>query len=469
MSLRIDFTEYDSEYGALFYGSEPLAEVHFDKKTELLHIELLKEYPLNHPFDLIKISDISEISPEFNFYTFFADPELGFYNEGIDLEFTKHLGIDLEFTERVGFNEIYSVTTDCVIPSSDLENPSNAIYLYFFLHFLDTVRRISPHVEFEYRTISSIQKLFKSLRKTLHYEAAYRIPLKTTFPSYKTIESVFDIIHSSIRLAHAFAIEQVQSMINDYSSPETFSRSIEFEPEHFDFGAEVLRYFGTYLREKYPDEKPRVRIEQQERIVKLFVNTESGEEEVVEKAFNEYGLMMSGAVKPDQYFNDPILIAKYENKIDLLNHELVSMQRIIKLQENNLEKFMKLLEKSVSSSTNVNFSLSNSAYINQMISMEQDITAITDLLEQIATSLKEETLVHTELQSLIRDLEQLKNETDPEAIKKSSGMKKLWGFVDKFNDGHTFAENVFKTGKKGQELVVKLAPQILELLEKLPG
>jgi len=99
----------------------------------------------------------------------------------------------------------------------------------------------------------------------------------------------------------------------------TIIRTIEFAPEHFQAGIAILSYFGTVLRQKHPETKATVRIEQVGLCVRLVIATTDNEEEVIEKTLNEYGLVMSGKLRPSQYLTEPQHVMELENKLELAN------------------------------------------------------------------------------------------------------------------------------------------------------
>lgn len=87
-----------------------------------------------------------------------------------------------------------------------------------------------------------------------------------------------------------FSIEEkVVSILN---------RSIEFPPMYCQAGLGILNYFNSYIQKKYPHEDVTVTIEQYEKTVKLVIETENGNKEVIEKALEEYMLIVTGKQKP---------------------------------------------------------------------------------------------------------------------------------------------------------------------------
>lgn len=138
-------------------------------------------------------------------------------------------------------------------------------------------------------------------------------------------------------------------------------RSIEFRPEHRQAGLSILGYFAEIVEQKYPDKNIRVSIEQVGNVIKLTIQTEDGDEEIINKTLDTYGLVVMGKVTPDKLLCDPIHVAKLESKLDLSKVEIRSLERLLKIKDDSIfilkETFQTLTSINKESQKNLNKAL----------------------------------------------------------------------------------------------------------------
>lgn len=117
-------------------------------------------------------------------------------------------------------------------------------------------------------------------------------------------------------------------------------RLIEFKPEYLQSGITILNYFSTVLRQKNPDSKSIVRIEQEGLNVRLLIIPEKGDEiQVIEKTLEEYGLVISGKMKATEFLTDNMQILELENKLEISKLELRFAYKQLEYErQNNKEK-----------------------------------------------------------------------------------------------------------------------------------
>lgn len=89
-------------------------------------------------------------------------------------------------------------------------------------------------------------------------------------------------------------IIEIESEGDAITRQVVINRSIEFPPEYHQAGLGILSYFGTVLREKYPHHNAKVKIEQDGLRVRLIIESENGDREVIEKALQEYEMVVRG-------------------------------------------------------------------------------------------------------------------------------------------------------------------------------
>lgn len=117
-------------------------------------------------------------------------------------------------------------------------------------------------------------------------------------------------------------------------------RLIEFKPEYLQSGITILNYFSTVLRQKNPDSKSIVRIEQEGLNVRLLIIPEKGDEvQIIEKTLEEYGLVISGKMKATEFLTDNMQILELENKLEISKLELRFAYKQLEYErQNNKEK-----------------------------------------------------------------------------------------------------------------------------------
>lgn len=68
-----------------------------------------------------------------------------------------------------------------------------------------------------------------------------------------------------------FYVHSFESKHKISTNRERFNQCITFAPEYYQAGLSILNYFGTVLRNKYPEQKATVKIEQHENMVRMIV------------------------------------------------------------------------------------------------------------------------------------------------------------------------------------------------------
>lgn len=126
------------------------------------------------------------------------------------------------------------------------------------------------------------------------------------------------------------------------------TRVIEFTPEYLQAAVSILSYFGTVLREKYADLDATFRIEQKGLKVTLVIESPSGKRETVEKALDDYGLVVRGRMTPEQFYGDDGLHAfELKQQLKIFQLQIESQRDILNLTEKQYEKRVKTLEEQV--------------------------------------------------------------------------------------------------------------------------
>ena len=124
-----------------------------------------------------------------------------------------------------------------------------------------------------------------------------------------------------------YSIDAEDIIIEDISSIKietnpSIERTIEFEPEYYQAGVGLLSYFGEILRQKDPSTKAKVRIEQDGRIVRLHIESPTGNIETIEKELDQYALVISNQAAPETLFEQRMHIMQLESRLEVAKVEL---------------------------------------------------------------------------------------------------------------------------------------------------
>lgn len=276
-------------------------------------------------------------------------------------------------------------------------------------------------------------------------------PLSTNFP--------FLIIGVNSAALLPLEITELASDPNITSEKIVINQCIEFPPEYHQAGLGILNYFGVFLRENYPDREAKVRIEQHGLSVRLTVETDDGNTEVIEKALRDYQMVMSGKAKPEDITTSERAVLELNNELRITQFRLASQQDIIGIQNQRIDKLLNIIGNSMEAAqsrpiaiqVSPTFNNTNTVTFNQDIS--NSITDIQDLLDALPVSDESRTV----LRDLTGSLEAIEAEKDPEKLKSSPGVTKLGRFLRRLSEGNETLSNSIEKIEKGQEIVTNLA------------
>jgi hypothetical protein len=106
-------------------------------------------------------------------------------------------------------------------------------------------------------------------------------------------------------------------------------RSIEFPPEYHEAGVSILSYFATVLRQKYAGTEVAVIITQEGHKVTMAIETPEGKREEIERALNDFGLVVRGEMGVNEFLDDPIQILDLKNEIRIMHARLESKDQLM--------------------------------------------------------------------------------------------------------------------------------------------
>ena len=235
-------------------------------------------------------------------------------------------------------------------------------------------------------------------------------------------------------------------------------RCIEFPPEYHQAGLGILNYFGVFLRENYPDRDAKVRIEQHGMSVRLTVETEDGNVEVIEKALKDYELIVSGKVQPETVATSELALLDLKNELRIAQFRLESQRDIIDVQNRRIDKFMDAISFSLQAAANrpIEIQVNPTFHNSNSITVNPDISEALAKVSELLEALPETDENHIVLTDLSGSLEAVECESSPEKLKTSGGITKLGRFLRKFADGNEAVTKAIANIEKGQQVVSDL-------------
>lgn len=255
-------------------------------------------------------------------------------------------------------------------------------------------------------------------------------------------------------------LEELTSNTYTSSKDVIINRSLEFPPEYHQAGLGILNYFGTVLRDKYPDTKARVRIEQEGLCVRLIIESENGDKEVIEKALEEYESVVRGEKTPEEFLDNKLKIIELKQELRIAEIRIDHQKDIIQFHREQVLSLTQLIGHSLSQpSPPITIDISPTFSVSSTIHNNLDIplAEIFDNLSTLSTLAAFDPQMQLRLLDLDKSLSLLEKDKTPEQAKNSSGLKKLKSFIDEASEVGTAANTFFKKIESGIDLAQNLA------------
>jgi hypothetical protein len=239
------------------------------------------------------------------------------------------------------------------------------------------------------------------------------------------------------------------------------NRSIEFPPAYHQAGLGILAYFGTVLREKYPDHNATVRIEQDGLRVRLVIESENGDKEVIEKALQEYELVVLGETQPEEFFSSKAKVLELKNELRIAQVRIETQKDLIAYHGEEIASLRQLMGHALTTAVSrpISVVVSPTITINTAtaIQLQQNAPLLSEYVQELSQLAGGDPDVELRLLDLEQSLALLAKKETPEAVKGSTAMKKLKKLLDEANETGS-AINVFlQKANAGVELAQKMA------------
>ncbi|EGR0068553.1 hypothetical protein DMJ26_23955 [Vibrio parahaemolyticus] len=263
------------------------------------------------------------------------------------------------------------------------------------------------------------------------------------------------------------ACEVTEIEADEYAETDTsiVDRCIEFPPEYHQAGLDILNYFGTYLREQYPEEQASIKIEQQGMNVRMTIHTEDGRSEVVEQALHEYELIVTGQEPPEKFSNNSELVLELKNELRIAQFRLESKQDIIGLQNTRIEQLMSIVGAGLANKSHVAVDFKPNIAISNTITVNQDIASALSTLNELKDELPRSNEAYLALNELEGSLAVLETENDPETVRRAPAMSKFSRLIDRVLDEGSELNSAIKKVESGWDIFKELAGKYNKVAE----
>ncbi|BAK70887.1 hypothetical protein [Aliarcobacter butzleri] len=229
------------------------------------------------------------------------------------------------------------------------------------------------------------------------------------------------------------------------------NRCIEFPAHLKQAGLGILTYFGTIIEQKYPEHNSKVSIEQDGNLVRLVIETESGEKEIIEKVLEEYTLVVTNQKAPEDFLDDKLKIIELKNELNIANARMESSLMLISHKDNTIKDLNNILINM--SKKEHNITINNNNYLESKNEFIINFPEIISNFKDFVLESQKFPELEMKILDLNESLENLENKKDPEKIKNSTALKKLNEFLNSSIEKGTKIEEFISTVENGYEKV----------------
>lgn len=124
----------------------------------------------------------------------------------------------------------------------------------------------------------------------------------------------------------------------------TIERTLEFAPEYYQASVGLLSYFGEILRQKDPQTKAKVRIEQDGNRVRLHIESPSGDIEIIEKQLEQYALVVSKQALPESLLENAGQIVQLKAQLRVAQLQVETAHDVRLLLDGNIARLEKQVD-----------------------------------------------------------------------------------------------------------------------------
>lgn len=249
-------------------------------------------------------------------------------------------------------------------------------------------------------------------------------------------------------------------------------REIAFEPQHRQAGISILSYFSRVVENRYPDINVKVRIEQDNELIRLVIETPNGEKEVIEKLLGSYGEVVNGTKSPESLYGSDILTLELKSELRIANARIENQKELILVQGNQIRDLKELFGTSlINSDDHVQYITMAPAFQNnnRVVNLEYASdckSEVSYLLNEIVKQYEGSN------SSAIEELEGLKDSInkkvkidDKNEVKNSTWLQNLKRVIEEANEKGSKINSIFDSLSEGVVKAQKLAEKYNSIAE----
>ncbi|MGI4762934.1 MAG: hypothetical protein ACRYF0_19640 [Janthinobacterium lividum] len=151
-----------------------------------------------------------------------------------------------------------------------------------------------------------------------------------------------------IVLAFFSPTEPEEITVEELSTPKiseaSIERTLEFAPEYYQASVGLLSFFGKILRDKDPQTKAKVRIEQDGNIVRLHIESAPGNIETIEERLEQYALIVNKQAPPESLLDNPGQIVELKAQLRVAQMQVETAYELKQLSDGRITSLEKQVE-----------------------------------------------------------------------------------------------------------------------------
>jgi hypothetical protein len=233
------------------------------------------------------------------------------------------------------------------IPGARGSEIGYAIILSFLDHLLELKSYVRPEEWEKWAHDVTIHKHFSYVTATLDpndfvdaINASHRTPSRLT-KEIGVLPTFIACLNLAIEVAGRISIPK------KLDARSQIIREIVFPPETQQAGISILNYFAVIIQEKYPDIDVAISIKQEADRVTLKILHPDGKEEEITKTLCDYGLVVTGKMRADDFLEDKLKALALQHKLELAEMEIRQTRELLQYEKENSSSRIKSLEEDI--------------------------------------------------------------------------------------------------------------------------
>lgn len=249
------------------------------------------------------------------------------------------------------------------------------------------------------------------------------------------------------------------------NSNHIIDRCIEFPPEYHQAGLGILNYFGSYLREQYPNTEAAIKIEQYGLNVRLTITTDGGHTETIEKALHEYELIVTGQALPEKFGQNDKLVLELKNELRIAQVRIETQKDILSIQNARIDNLLRIVADGLSNKQPITIDFNPTITVSNNVQFNHNISLVLGELSELKELFPQSSDAYFALDELGSSLEIIEKENNPETVRKSPAMSKFRRVLEKFAEEGSTLKKAIDVTESGCELLKDLAGKYNKLAE----